>query len=253
MIGSFSFKGVDSESFGLICRSVKRPLLPGAKFARVEFPGTSGAYDYDHLEYQLRQVTMNGVYLGTSFNEMRSRARNIAAWLSSSTWGRLIINDEPDKYYLAKVTGEIDLQSVLEAGAFEVTFDCQPFAYSVDEQVATFSGSMDDLGDYENFTNPGTRVINYRSPDGCKSIISATVQTDKPASFLLNGKSLTYTGTGGALVIDNVNMEATINGQNAFGNLSGNIDTFLEIVPGLNVMSSVDATNVTITYIPIWI
>jgi hypothetical protein len=103
------------------------------------------------------------------------------------------------------------------------------------------------------FNNPGTREINYRSPDGGESIITATVGENVEASFLLNGKVLTYSGPAGTLIIDNLNMEATIDGQNAFGYLDGDIDTFLEIIPGVNKYTSNGATNVTIAYIPLWV
>lgn len=253
MIGSFSFNGVDSSSFKLVCKSVKRPLLPAAKVKRVELAGSSGAYDFDGLEYSLRTVTMKIQYIGTSYEELRSRARSIAAWLSVGTWSRLIINDESDKYYLAKVTGEVDLEGLWESGSADVVFDCQPFAYSVTESTYNFNatGAMT----YE-FQNGGTREIDYRSPQGSKFKITA-VGTLTTLSLALNGETLNFTeAVNGTLVIDNFAMTATVGGVNKFDKLTGDIDTFLSIIPGTNSLvigGSGLNLAVTIEFIPLWI
>ena len=79
MIGSFTFNNIGSESFKLVCKSVKRPLLPAAKVKRIEIPGISGAYDFDGVEYALRTVTMKIQYIGSSFEELRTKARSLAS------------------------------------------------------------------------------------------------------------------------------------------------------------------------------
>ena len=257
MIGAFRFNEIESSSFNLVCKSVKRPLLPGVKVKRVDLPSASGVYDFDDNEYSFRPLTMRITYIGTSFEELRSRARNIAAWLSTSTWGKLIINDEPDKYYLAKVTEQIDLSSVYEAGEAEVTFDCQPFAYSVDEVVTIFGAGIISLTNC-NFNNPGTRIINYRSPQGSKSLITI-VGSWTTLSLALNGQILTYGAAvvNKTLIIDNIEMEAELDTINVFSALGGDIDTFLQVLPGDNVLT-IDGTGlnisaVTVDFIPLWI
>lgn len=253
MIGSFSFNGVDSTSFKLVCKSVKRPLLPAAKTKRVELAGSSGAYDFDGLEYSLRTVTMKIQYIGTSYEELRSRARSIAAWLSQGTWSRLIINDESDKYYLAKVTGEVDLEALWESGTADVSFDCQPYAYSVAESTYNFTAT--GAKTYE-FQNGGTREINYRSPQGCKFKITA-VGTLTTLTLTLNGETLNFTeAVSGTLVIDNIAMTAKVGGVNKFDKLTGDVDTFLSVIPGTNsLVVGGTGLNVAITveFIPIWI
>ena len=58
MVGSFKFNNIESESFKLVCKSVKRPLLPSVKSNRVEMLGKSGVFDFSEHEYGLRKVTM---------------------------------------------------------------------------------------------------------------------------------------------------------------------------------------------------
>ena len=179
MIGEFTFNNVASSTFKLVCKSVKRPLLPQAKTRRVELPGSSGAYDFDGVEYGLRSITMKIQYIGTSFEELRTRARSIAAWLSTAGGAQLMINDEPDKYYLARVTSEIDLETLFEMGSADVQFDCQPFALSTTWKTYTTmaTGAKDFV-----FNNPGTRRIECRSPYGSKFKIEVNKQKIFPRS-----------------------------------------------------------------------
>lgn len=255
MIGSFSFNSVESSAYSLVCKSVKRPLLPAAKVNRIEIPGASGAYDFDDDSYELRSVTMQIAYIGTSYEELRTRARQIAAWLANNTWNRLIINDEPDKYYLAKVTSEIDLQSLWESGTADITFDCQPFAYSLDELTFIFEVTGTKAC---SFTNPGTRKIDFRSPQGSKFIISV-MGSWASLNFALNGQSLTYSQSGNSnavVQIDNIDMSVIQNGGNSFDKLDGDIDTFLSIIPGDNVLTVGGSglnISMSIIFIPMWI
>lgn len=253
MIGAFVFNGVESSQFNLVCKSVKRPLLPPVKLRRVELLGISGVYDFDDNEYDMRPITMKIQYIGTSYQELRTRARSIAAWLSTTTWGKLRIHDEDDKYYLAKVTEQIDLETLWEFGSADIAFDCQPFAYSVEEEVKMLE--LVELTNYE-FINPGTRLINYRSPQGSKSRVKV-VGSWATLSLAMNGKTLNYPEAGnGTLILDNVEMECVLEGVNKFSVLTGDIDTFLKIIPGNNTLT-VDGTglnvSVTIEYIPLWV
>lgn len=242
MIGAFKFNGVSSQSFDLVSKSIKRPLLPPAKVKRVELPAASGVYDFNDLEYGIRQITMRIIYIGKNYYELRQRARRIAAWLSSPTWSSLILDDEQELYYLAKVTSELDLDNLWQSGSIDVEFDCQPFAYSVTEEIKQFSGSGG------SFTNPGTREINYKSPQGSKFTITAIGSN---IWLSINGRAITYSGSG-TLILDNINMEATVDGANVFHSLSGDIDTFFKIVPGNNAIAATGASSITVNYIPMW-
>jgi predicted phage tail component-like protein len=253
MIGSFIFNNVESSTFKLVCKSVKRPLLPAAKLRRIDPPGISGSYDFDDdgQEYSLRTITMKIQYIGTSYEELRTRARQIAAWLSTQSWAQLKMHDEEDKYYLAKVTSAIDLENLWESGSADIEFDCQPFAYSNERRPQWISVTGVD----DTFTNLGTRRINFKSPQGSKSIIKI-LGSWQNIGIGMNGKSLYYGESGsGLLIIDNIEMEVILNDENKFSVITGDIDTFLPIVPGENtVLISGDSilVEISIEYIPLW-
>src|SRR5690606_38872462 len=126
MIGSFEFNNIESRTYNLICRSVQRPLLPAIRPRRIEIQGKSGIIDYGGGDYATRQIRMHIAYVGESFLELRSRAREIAAWLGTNIWAKLIINDEPDKYYLARVLKGVNLETLRRYGEADIDFECQP-------------------------------------------------------------------------------------------------------------------------------
>jgi len=119
------------------------------------------------------------------------KAREIAKWLYSSNWGKLILWDEPDKYYLARIYNESNLDSFINLGEAILEFECQPFAYQIIDTDDDLSWEEADfpwiteipwnmVESYKFkatgpknfiFHNPGTKEINFKSPQGTKSNI----------------------------------------------------------------------------------
>lgn len=131
MIGAFTYKGVSSSTFNLVCKSVKRPLLAALKSNVIKIPGSSNVYDPGGSNYDLMNLTMKIQYLGTNFYELRTRAQAIANWLRGGTWGKLFITGEPG-YYVCKIEEEIDLDTIVDqtpSGEADITFVCLPFLY----------------------------------------------------------------------------------------------------------------------------
>jgi predicted phage tail component-like protein len=276
MVGSFEYNGIKSSAFNLICRSVSRPLLPTVRPRIMQIYGKSGVIDYGGGDYDTRPIVMHIAYIGKSFVELRSRAREIASWLTSYRWAKLIINDEPDKYYLARVVSGINFETMKRLGQADITFECQPFAYmAIDtgadptwdeadfpwmtyipwDMVQSYRFTATGLTNY-TFENPGTQEIGCNSPQGSKFdiIVSGSWTT---LEISLNGKSLEYTEAGsGTLIIDNVEMEAKLDGVNKLSKLDGDIDSFLIAIPGENTIE-INGTglNVTVTidFTPMWL
>ena len=65
-----------------------------------------------------------------SIESLRQQIRDIAKWLSTNDVP-LIFDDEPDKAYTASIDAGLSLTNLMRWGQCELTFNCQPFAQSV--------------------------------------------------------------------------------------------------------------------------
>lgn len=127
------FKGVHCNNLGLIMRSVNRPLLPFVRDEYIEIPQRAGSHLFTDKPSD-RMIELEFGFIENDLQSIRLKMREIARWLYSSQMERLYFDDEPDKYYLAKVANQIDFsQQVMVAGSFNVIFRCFPYALSEDK------------------------------------------------------------------------------------------------------------------------
>ena len=131
MIG-FEFNNTHSyNQFDIIFKSINRPILPALHKREMMIPGKHGAYDFGGNTYGNRIISVLVQYIGASLNDLRLHARDIAAWLSQKSYMELIFDDEPDKYYLAKIYDPVGLENFFRLGKATIQFECQPFALYV--------------------------------------------------------------------------------------------------------------------------
>ena len=125
------------DDYGFIVKSVDRPILPTLRKREIVIPGRHGTWDFEGNTYENRIISVEFKYRGTTFNDLRLQARDIAQWLSQTIYKELIFSDEPDKYYLAKIYDSIGLQNILRAGQGSIRFECKPFAYKLTEDITS--------------------------------------------------------------------------------------------------------------------
>lgn len=254
MIGTFDYKDVNSKVHGVHFKSLKRPLMAPLKRRTTEKTDASGSYDYGGSEYENTTIEMGIAFDVKDISEKWERAEEIAEWLDSETWEKLILGDRPDRYYLARVNGSIDFDGLITSGQTEISFICQPFTYAVSYVPYNFATLVDDVF---VFNNRGTRLINYKSPQGSNFdiVISGSFTT---LTLSLNGKTINYNEavTEGVLTINNFDMEIDLDGVNKLGVVTGDLATFFEALPGDNSLS-VSGTDLDIGVIvdfrPMWI
>ena len=124
----------------------------------------------------------------------------VAAWLDPTAGTKqLILDDVPDRYFMARLSDTVDCERLLRAaGAFSLRFLCpDPFAYALDDETFVFS----DLGTHEAMRETGNvdsepvYLLRGVIPSGASSYVSITT----------NGEELRITGplsAGEILVID---------------------------------------------------
>lgn len=180
MIG-FSYNAIHSRTYNITAKSVNRPLLPVLRKRELTIPGRHGVYDFTDNTFDKRIIEVEMKYIGTSFAELRTRARSIAAWLSGFNNSKnLIFDDETDKYYLAKIYSEIGLQNLFKTGEASIIFECAPFAYSITERTETAnittSGQIVTISSSGTFDTPPVITI---ANNGTSAISTFTIRREE--------------------------------------------------------------------------
>ncbi|MEN6391079.1 MAG: distal tail protein Dit [Syntrophomonas sp.] len=146
-MSGLTFNGVHSATFGLGVR-VYRPLLPGTSDNYVDIPGRAGSILYPGKPKD-RLIPVEFGFMPGSRALFRSRVWEISAWLGTEERKILIIDDEPDKIYIAKPEGQVDLEQAFLLGKFTVVFRAEPYTYGSEQNQAF-------VNDAAAITNSGT-------------------------------------------------------------------------------------------------
>jgi len=117
----FIFKDVDSRDYSIVV-SILPPLQSAKEDGEfLKVPGRDGFLfqDYGSLSPTEKElvITLKDIdQLGT-----------IKAWLRGS--GNLVLSNEPDVFYKARLNGQIDFKKLLYLRTAKLKFMCQPYGY----------------------------------------------------------------------------------------------------------------------------
>jgi predicted phage tail component-like protein len=171
-----TFKGKHSfKDFGLIMKSDDRSVLPATKIAQVDIPFLDGKIDLQKepiYDNRIISVTFNYSFIEAKYprtlESIHQRKRQIANWLSGQS--QLIFDDEPGKFYNAKIFNAIGFEQEIDSASFSVGFESTPFALNtplLQTQYITIQGQrvpLDIIGNVKTagvitLTNVGTTTI----------------------------------------------------------------------------------------------
>lgn len=128
---SFNFKGIESTEFNIIVNSLPPITKPTMRVEEITIDGVDGS-QYEELGYESYEKS---IMITLKENNVDA----IIGWLNGE--GNLILSNEPDKYYKAKIINQIDFERLLKFEPVEVEFIVQPFKYSaVEEPIESESG-----------------------------------------------------------------------------------------------------------------
>ena len=260
MIG-FTYNAIHSNSFNIIAKSVNRPLLPVLRKRELTIPGKHGVYQFGDETFEKRTIEIEMKYIGTSFEELRTRARSIAVWLNGFNGSQqLIFDDEPDKYYSAKIYSEIGLSNLFKTGEARIILECDPFAYALENTgyfhtwTAGFTWtSSHTWGQEYTFTitaNTTATITNVGTFTARPSFIITGSFGDLTMTFGTATLSYNETVTSSqTLTIDCENYTALLGTTNKLSVISGSASTdFFEFTTGSNtVIFSGTSANFTVT------
>lgn len=162
--GTLIFNGVDLyETYGILVERVEDDLLPALRERKVVVPGRSGAYDFGAKFYDERLLTLPS---GSTRQLTRGEVREVSYALSKK--GRIVLWDEPDKYYIGRIYDATDLERILRTlRKYTLQFLCEPFAYGETVQVdfhgpvwaASYRGTQETPTRLQ-ITNTGSATAN---------------------------------------------------------------------------------------------
>lgn len=240
----FTFGGRSDTEFKISTLSVERGLLAPTRESEISIPGRHGVWDFG-AEFDKRLIKIECAIVGANRSDLITQIRNIAEWLNPLKGAQaLIFDDEPDKYYKARYSGQADLETIVRLGRFSLQFLCaDPFAYAVADDVFTYNAA----GNY-NFVRSGT-ATSYP-----KIEIQGTCSgngTDK-ITVNLNNKIINFTGTlsaGEILTLDSDTISTTKTSGSIVVSVLNNIDNldFPVALPGANTFDVSVSGAATVT------
>lgn len=131
---TITYNGIPSTDFPAFgCEVVKRTMFGKNRDVLREVSGREGAWRFGEKK-GLRSIKVEAYILADSYPiERREDLVEIGDWLNvPQGFAPLIISDEPDRYYMATLANEVDIDEWRHLGKFTLEFLADPHAYSLD-------------------------------------------------------------------------------------------------------------------------
>lgn len=189
-----SLDGVHSSQVEAVVTDVKKPLLAQPRDQYEYIPGRESTMVFND-GYEDKNISVELVV-----KDDKEKLRNVAKWLHKKEKSKLIFDDEPDVFFMAKVSGIVDQDDQDDMGyvTLQVTFTSEPFLQSV------------DLGSVTTANNEPI-VINNSGTYEALPIFRVSVTSKLTALKLtLNNEVLTFNSdieAGSVFVIDTENID----------------------------------------------
>jgi len=241
MIYGLTFNNVHSSTFGLYIKS-KQIISPEKNKRKLKIAGRNGSWDFGNETYGDRYINVDFEILAENKGMLRLQIRDVLEWLSGS--GKLVFDDEIDKYYTAKVFSQIKPEEIQSDGSFTVQFECNPFAEliylaheitDIDNDLLVHSKlRLDDLFQFD-VNAPTTVEVNNFGTVPVRPTIKIT-GSFTTFSITYNEKTLNYNEaiSNEEVIIDNENYTVKKGSINKLNVVTGNLNTFLELPKGIN-------------------
>jgi len=157
---SFTFGGTNSlEAWGI--KVVAYDVFSPNKRARNQkIPFRHGLYDYGNKYFEERIVRLRCVTEERVLS--KGEMREVILWLTQRA--RLVLWDEPDKYYVGELEESIDVTVLPQEvkREFILPLRCEPFAYS-EQNIQSITEGVNAI-DYQG-TAPTPTLIVIRNPN----------------------------------------------------------------------------------------
>ena len=232
---NFIFRGIDSRDIGVVVEDMFDVHRPKRNVQTIQVPGRDGRLTQDDGTYDT--YTISG-----KINCFGAPLSDVYAWLSGS--GDLILGDEPTRSIRASATAQIKNTRFRCDGCYDslqVSFDCQPFRYHVEQTEGANDITLD--GNPDTVTNPGT----------AESAPKIKIEGTGDVVLTIGTQIVEIDGHEDGIIIDselgdcfNLTETALLNGKVTLMD-----EDFPTLAPGENIISwTGNVTKITIT--PRW-
>ncbi len=208
----FMYNGIHSKNMKLKARLTSWQASPPLRNSYEIVPGKVGIADFgcDSSERYIK-VSCN-IYPQRTFENLVKVLDDISAWLNPMEGlKQLVLEDVPDRFFLARLNTEIDCERILSsAGSFELTFICpNPNGYAITDEQFTFSttGSHELVRNIGNINSYPIYQIKGNIDSSSSSFVTITT----------NGEELKLIGrlaSNEILVIDSLLLTAKVTDLN---------------------------------------
>jgi len=132
--------------------SIEHSILPVVSQTTLSVGGKAGAYDYGNV-VGTREIAVNISIVAPEENVLPQLLEQLSNWLYYTEAKELILGDNPNRYYLAKFTGDSTFKESFLVGEGTITFLCtDPYIYGFEREYLI---PADYAGDELQLTNTG--------------------------------------------------------------------------------------------------
>jgi len=122
----------------LVAQRIRRPFMGDVRDQYVEVPGRESAWLFSQAAGDA-SLEVDCTLIGDSRAERRAAVRSLASWSASSDRAPLIIDDEPDRMWYAKLESSPNVDEALRLGRLTLSFRCEPYAVAVNTSEVSAS------------------------------------------------------------------------------------------------------------------
>jgi predicted phage tail component-like protein len=177
-----NFGTVDLPSFVKVS-GIEYSVLPPITHKAINFSGRAGAYDYG-VDLGQSKIKVSIQIIADDEFDIIKKTRLLADWLYHEDLQPLLLEDEPDKQYMARVIGETNIAELVRVGQGTLEFTC-PNAYAEGLADVNYNFSPTDITPMQ-IENVGT-VEAY-------PVIELTVKEDTSSLTLISDKKFITVG-----------------------------------------------------------
>lgn len=128
--------------------AINHSILPPISQNTLTIGGKAGAYDFGNT-VGTREISVDIAIVAPEENMMPSLLEQLSAWLYYDDAVELILGDNPNRFYVAKFTGDSDISESFRLGTGTLTFTCSdPYIKGLEREYIipeTYNGDVLEL------------------------------------------------------------------------------------------------------------